>query len=310
MHQFWTEPKHKSQTIKGFLDQGFINKILKDYQHAKSVLTKSYRRPIDIHEVNTKFYKDHFILNEFKIGGDGIKQSNLPVERYEKLCRRLNKRVGFEWFKDTQNILEDKFKKHNIPSELVTLNIHNLPNSFEIHTDGVNITHRDKPRPDSFPHYPEHKYVPIEPKNFSHQGLITLQNNGPKNGTIIFDQWCPISTYLVQDENYNGHYKSNIRFHRGESLERFGVKVNGYTNTDLPDEDYDIITKATDGSITKEKCHGLTLDEILLFGDPGNLSVWAVKKYHLPVPLGRDDWSQNRIMLQYEAKEINKETKE
>ncbi len=312
MHQFWTEPTHQSQTIKGFLHQEFINKALKDYQHAKDVLAKSYRRPVEIHEVNTKLRSDGtFTLHEFKIAVPGYnRQDNLPLKRYEKMCARLNQRLGFEWFEDTKILLEDNFKKHNIPAEMVTLNIHNLPSSFEIHTDGVNITHRDKPRPDSFPHYPEHKYVPIDPENFSHQGLITLQNNGPKNGTIIFNQWCPISTYLVQDKNYDGHYKSNIRFHKGEPLERFGVKVNEYTNTEISDEDFDTIAKATNGSITREQCFGLTLDDILLFGEPGNLAVWPVKKYHLPVPLDSDDWTGSRIMLQYEAKEINNSTKE
>ena len=103
-------------------------------------------------------------------------------------------------------------------------------------------------------------------------------------------------------QNYDGHYKSNIRFHRGESLERFGVKVNGYTNTDLSDEDFNIITNATNGSMTKEQCYGLTLTIYYCLESPklGSMGCKKVSSIQLFF-LDREDWSDNLTMLQYEA---------
>lgn len=305
MNNFYTAPKHKTQTIEKFFDEGLSAQIVKSYQKAQKILAKSYRRPLRLAEINFGNVDQSITVDTFRFWMPTLRSGYITVKYNDENNIHISKvreAKLFPWLESIVQYMHTRFEEYQIPAKVINLNIHNLERSIPIHTDGVNISKRNEPRPDSFPEYDPKDYYPLEYTDYAHQGLITLQNDGEKNGTIIFDQWCPISNYLIQHNPYDKYNKkANIIFYKGEKLERFGFTVNEYTYQDMSNDDFEKIKNSSDGSITKEQCYGLSLDKILLFGSTGTLNVWPVKKYHLPIPLPNDDWSKNRIMLQYET---------
>lgn len=301
MYNFYTEPKHKSQTIDNFLEKDKIREIVDSYYTATDIFSEFYKTKYHITEINIKPIEGE-IKTIRMVNPSRGREIVLDYEKNIKPLNKIKKEKIFSWTKTICSHLENSFEKQNFPAKIKTINIHNLNDWIEIHCDGVNIQNRKEPRPGSFPYYDPKNYYPESFIDYAHQGLITLKNNGENNGTIIFDQWFPISTYVEQDNDFNAN-KANIRFFRGEPLERFGETIRFYTNTDMPDEDYNKIINAigNDRAFSREKAFGFTLDKILFFDKPGTLNVWATKKYHLPIPLPKKQWSADRIMLQYET---------
>jgi len=301
-YNFYTPPRHKSQTIENFFPISVIEDILKSYDAASSIFNEFYKQPIKITEINLDPTDKK--VKCFRLATRTGKEVVLNWDNNVKPINKLKKKQYFKWTTSITQQLESFFDEYNIPARIESLNIHNLDNWIDVHCDGVNITSRRGDRPKSFPVFDSKKFQPEKYVDYAHQGLITLRNEGEKNGTIIFDQWCPISTYLSQDKYYDPKKnKKNIIFFKGEQLERFGEKVYGYTNQPMPEDQFEKIISVLDNpnNFTKDQAHGLTLDEILQFGKSGTLNVWATKKYHLPIPLKKTSWSKNRIMLQYES---------
>ena len=300
-----TAPQHKSQTIENFLDEDLCNEILQSYWKTKSIVENTYKNPFRLTEINFKVEDNEPIsLRAFRMshGASGKGPSTvIDCNKKSKLSRKVEKANLFPYLQTIAERLESRWAEYQIPAKLHYLNILNLNQSFDIHADGVNVSKRTDGRPDTFPEYDPELYYLKDNRDFAHQGLITLENGGDRNGTIIFDQWSPYSNYLVQHLDFDNDYKANIRFYKGEKLERYGYKVHGHTGQDMPQDQFDTIQEVTDGSLTKEQLFGLTLDKVCHTGKPGTLNVWAVKKYHLPIPLPASEWTKSRIMLQYET---------
>lgn len=294
-----TPPNIPSQTIENFLPLPIVNKILEFYDNATQIVNK-FENTTDCRIVEVGCSPKNKEITKIKYVTRKDYKA-LSFSKQHKIIKKIKKQKLFDWSHDIKDILEENFEANNLSAEVKNINIHNLHQSFEIHCDGRDLDQKLDKRPKSFPEYDMTQYS-MPAHDYAHQGLITLRNDADDNGTIIFDQWFPISTYLEQHKNPE-LTKENIRFFKGEPLERFGEKIRNYTNQPMPESDYqqimDIVKNET--LFTREQAHGLTLDKILKFGKPGTLNVWADKKYHMTIPKTKTEWSKNRILLQYES---------
>ena len=303
MFNFYKPPFYESQTINDFLNQEKINEILYFYDDTtREICNLENTTECRIVEINCHPIKK--IIQTIKYVAKG-KYINLPFDEDHPIIQHVKQANLFSWITDISDYLESEFTKHGVPAKLVDLNIHNLHKPFEIHCDGIDIKEKNNERPRTFPKYDMQQYNLISLNDRAHQGLITLRNDDQDNGTIVFDQWFPISTYLEQHKSHE-RKKENIRFFKGEPLERFGETVRNYTNQPMPDNHFAEIMNVVKHKnlFTREQAYGLTLDKILKFGQPGTLNMWAVKKYHMTIPKKKQDWSKNRILLQYESEYI------
>ena len=296
------DPSIPSQTIENFLPSSIIEEILNFYDDAtKKVI--NFEKSLDCRIVEISCNPHKNIIQKIKY----VTKKDyfiIPFDKQHPIIDDIKQKNLFSWVEDIRDILEFSFVKNDIPAKLIDFNIHNLHKPFEIHCDGSDLTEKIDKRPESFPEYDMAQYN-VSYKDYAHQGLITLRNDAEDNGTIIFDQWFPVSTYLEQHKNHE-RKKENIRFFKGEPLERFGEKIRNYTNQPMPADDYQqIIDIVKDKNLfTREQAHGLTLDKILKFGNPGTLNAWADRKYHMTIPKIKNQWSKNRILLQYESVNI------
>lgn len=300
MFNFYTSPIYKSQTIGDFLNQEKINEILHFYDDSTEKIC-NFENTMQCRIVEISCHPMEKTIQNIKYVAKG-KYINLSFEEDHTIIQDIKQANKFLWITDISDYLESEFIKQGVPAKVVDLNIHNLHQPFEIHCDGIDIKEKNNERPKTFPKYDMQQYNLVSLNDRAHQGLITLRNDDKDNGTIVFDQWFPISTYLEQHKTHE-RKKENIRFFKGEPLERFGEKVRNYTNQPMSENDYkeimDIVKDKT--LFTREQAHGLTLDKILKFDKPGTLNMWAVKKYHMTIPKKKQDWSKNRILLQYES---------
>lgn len=296
-----TPPNIPSQTIENFLPLPIVDQILEFYDNALQIINKFENRT-DCRIVEVCCSPRTKEITKIKYVKGGRDYTDLSFSQKHPIVKKIKKQKLFDWSYVIKDVLEQNFKTNNINAEVDVINIHNLHQSFEIHCDGRDLGQKLDKRPESFPEYDMAQYNYLSYKDYAHQGLITLRNDAEDNGTIIFDQWFPVSTYLEQHKNHE-RKKENIRFFKGEPLERFGEKVRNYTNQPMPENDYQqIIDVVKDETLfTREQAHGLTLDKILKFGKPGALNVWADKKYHMTIPKKKNEWSKNRILLQYES---------
>ena len=170
-----------------------------------------------------------------------------------------------------------------------------MPKPIAIHSDGNDLKNKRGKRNVFNPVYKLEEYFPRDRK-YTHQGLITLQNDDPRNGTIVFDQSFPYSVYYINNENNLERKKSVITFLKDDGIFRFDKKIENYTHEYMSDEEHKLIP-----DLKKEELFGLSLDKKLMFMEKGNLVSWQVGKFHVPIPM-KKEWG-NRVMLQYEAVE-------
>ena len=189
--------------------------------------------------------------------------------------------------------LNEEFQKINRKGKICTFVIFNLPNPVQIHTDGNDIKNKRGKRNVFNPVFKREEYFPSY-KKYTHQGLITIQNDDLRNGTIVFNQTFPYSVYYANHENNLDRKKSVITFLKDDDIFRFDEKIENYTYEYMSDEEYKLLP-----DMNREQLFGLSLDKKLMFMDKGTLVSWQDGKFHTTIPM-KKEWG-NRIMLQYEA---------
>lgn len=298
----------ESQTVENFIDRESYEAILDIYYSAWKKAKEYYGDEVVItewffKEADEKTPVPNYIVVRTR------DFSNVEIHEHQKFystefTKYLKPEVD-KLIKLIIPLLNKKFLENNLPGKLCNFALLCLQGGLNIHCDGQDIDTKLKksPRPSTFPYYSKTEYVPKIYKNYSHQGLITLKNGHEKNGTIIFDQWFPYSVYLIQDKEDTNVKKTNIKFFKNDPKERFDETIKEYTYKPMPETQYQELQSIiqNEDALSREACHGLTVDKILRFGKSGTLNVWADKKFHMPIPYANNFEPIERITLQYEA---------
>jgi len=284
------EPTFITKSIPDFLTPSQINQLLDSYQRIQKQVIKEYGR-YKLTEVFLPLRRcpEHLkILFEDNIGGH--------VDTRIKTPSNLKKYIG----KLRRHIIRE-FETESKKLQLRRLCIHNLDSPLNIHCDGNDVTNRYDARPNNLSQFTV-RHHPDSSHEVYNQGLITLKNDNKYNGTVVFNQWFPVSTYILNntefDQNYN---KTLIKFYKGEKWERFGEKIRHATGKELRADDWWYLCRSSENPNLLERSDffGLSVDRILHFKGPGTCSVWPNKRYH--ASLVTNQWSANRINLQFET---------
>ena len=217
------------------------------------------------------------------------------IINYKKILEDKIKDINTDWIPEMIDHLNEQFQKINRKGKIRIFAIFNLPNPVEIHTDGNDVKNKREKRNVFNPVFKREEYFPSH-KKYTHQGLITIQNDDLRNGTIVFNQTFPYSVYYVNHENNLDRKKSVITFLKDDDIFRFDEKIENYTYEYMSDEEYKLLP-----DMNREELFGLSLDKKLMFMDKGTLVSWQDGKFHATIPM-KKEWG-NRIMLQYEAVE-------
>ncbi|OUU63760.1 MAG: hypothetical protein CBC22_00035 [Alphaproteobacteria bacterium TMED62] len=219
--------------------------------------------------------------------------SDDKVINYKKIPEDKIKDINTDWIPEMIDHLNEEFQKINRKGKICTFVIFNLPNPVQIHTDGNDIKNKRGKRNVFNPVFKREEYFPSY-KKYTHQGLITIQNDDLRNGTIVFNQTFPYSVYYANHENNLDRKKSVITFLKDDDIFRFDEKIENYTYEYMSDEEYKLLP-----DMNREQLFGLSLDKKLMFMDKGTLVSWQDGKFHTTIPM-KKEWG-NRIMLQYEG---------
>ena len=281
--------KSESIQIPNFLSENLVDKLLNLYFKSCQIIgSKIHELKFDeVHYTGTKIKRFDFIDAKFE---NTINDVNINMEKIYDLWDEC------DLVPEIINYLNEEFQKINRNGKILNFTIFNLSEpTLPIHTDGNHIANKRDKRNVFNPVYKLEEYFPRDRK-YTHQGLITLQNDDPRNGTIVFDQSFPYSVYYINNENNLERKKSVITFLKDDGIFRFDEKIKNYTHEYMSDEEHKLIPY-----LKKEELFGLSLDKKLMFMDKGNLVSWQVGKFHVPIPM-KKEWG-NRVMLQYEAVE-------
>lgn len=221
--------------------------------------------------------------------------------------------IDTDWIQDTKDLLARRLNQiQRGSSDVITISFFDFFLPFETHSDGFDLSEEIK----SSRRSPEIDLIVEEMKknasyNFLHQGLINIDAD-PNHGTIIFDQWYPMSVYCDYSMDNTkrwstgwGPYKETIQFYKGDEPERYGEHIRNFTHEYMNIEDYNKISEFDKIHFPYEASYGLSLEKELLFGQPGKLISWDGKKFHKPKPFPRVSYKEglqrNRLCLQYEV---------
>jgi len=186
--------------------------------------------------------------------------------------------------------------------------LYDLNFNFETHTDGADVHCKKLPRPENWSDLKPEDWISPDDEGwtYTHQGLIPIDVTDTKDGTIIFDQMFDYSVYLNMGREYNEFWLENedrkqmIKIGRGDSIERFGKKVENFTNKPMSQEDYDWIMEncidETDFPI--EHGYGLSVETMCEFHSNGTLYDWQANRFHKTRPrVVKED--EKRVTLVY-----------
>ena len=222
--------------------------------------------------------------------------------------------IDTDWLKDVKVLLRKRLLEHDRdPGDITTISFFDFLVPFETHCDGFDLSEDVKHMRRDDPLISE-KVEELKQKVSqynTHQGLINLEAD-PHYGTIIFNQWYPMSVYCDFDKDNTsrwstgwGPYKETIQFYDGDTPERYGEHIRNFTHKYMPEDEYDIITQHDTIHFSRKSSYGLSLEKQLLFGEPGTMIGWDSKKFHKPKPFPRkpyiDSLDRNRLCLQYEC---------
>lgn len=204
------------------------------------------------------------------------------------------------------NLLEEKFPDQDIKWNA----LYDLRYVFNTHTDGRDVKNKRDPRPENWDDLTEEDWYQEEDFEYTFQGLINIDAEDPDDGTVIFHQTFPYSVYvdysLPPDEplRFGQRFrKQMIRFAKGDNVERFGGKIENWTDKPMSNEDYLWIVEngqdtRYDGKFhwPQEAGYGLTVEDILTFETPGTMYSWDSTKFHLVRPGPKD---KKRLTLSF-----------
>jgi len=222
---------------------------------------------------------------------------------------RLDKDDIFNWLR---GLLSRKFDGINRKADFRWVSFFNFNYHFETHCDGMDVLNKEYPRPPSFDDLKPDNWIPADYGKYvyTHQGLINIDCEHPTDGTIIFDQSFPWSTYIdfsrpsppVERWPNVGDDREMIIFGKGDSITRFGETIRNFTFDDIPEEQYNLIIEHCDKSeLSREALWGLSIDKILYFGQPGTLISWDTDKYHRVKPFPIEE-KRRRLCIQYDCR--------
>ena len=222
--------------------------------------------------------------------------------------------VNTDWITDVKVLLRKRLQEQDRdPGDITTISFFDFLVPFETHCDGFDLSEDVKHmrREDSSLNEKIEELKRNVSQYNTHQGLINLEAD-PHHGTIIFDQWYPMSVYCDFGKDNTsrwstgwGPYKETIQFYNEDTPERYGEHIRNFTYKYMLDDEYNIITQHDASHFSRKSSYGLSLEKQLLFGEPGTMIGWDSKKFHKPKPFPRkpyaDSLNRNRLCLQYEC---------
>ena len=287
----------ESVQIPNFLSENRADKLLNVYFKACKILG------CKIHELRLDGGVVSYITGtkvtefDYRYCPDNSSKVKNPVagyDLYEKIPEDEIKEINCDWVPEMIDHLNKEFEKINRNGKIHNFAIFNLPKPIAIHSDGNDLKNKRGKRNVFNPVFKREEYL-LDDQKYTHQGLITLQNDDVRNGTIVFDQSFPYSVYYMNNKNDLDRKKSVITFLKDDDIFRFDEKIKNYTHEYMSNEEHKIIPE-----LDREQLFGLSLDKKLMFMDKGNLISWKVGKFHTPIPYMKKGWG-DRVMLQYEA---------
>lgn len=323
MSKFYNEELYESIEHPNFFDAEQLLFIKNGYKRlyddvVKDIQYDSDKEYIRIEEANFTRSPINRRLNWCQIVASVRDKESHDRNQRIQLDFERNK-PGFEfvdklndWAGTIVKIMEIKFKEIGRPAKVMDIAFHNFSQGLKIHCDGQDILTKLKnkvPRPAHHPNYAVEEYAPSEGgAKHAHQGLVNLDAQ-PGKATIIFDQWFPYSTYydITNDVDHLDEAKRPvITFAKGDEFEMFGEHIRELTGKPFNKLTWmQLIAPEYHLQLPVEKFHGLSLNKVLDFGEPGQLISWDNKRYHMAKPfmvggkhgIGQED----RLMLQYES---------
>lgn len=176
--------------------------------------------------------------------------------------------------------------------------------NFELHCDGRDIKDKRAPRPDNWNDLKYEDWHQEEDFEFTRQGLVSLDVADPLDGTVIFNQWFPYSVYVDFSKEPHEYpilknTKNRIKFAKGDSIERFGAKLEEFTHQPFNEDEYDeIMENCIDENIWPiEAGYGLSLEKICVLGNPGTMYSWDCTKFHKTRPFVPTTNDRRRLTL-------------
>jgi hypothetical protein len=323
MSKFYNEELYESIEHPNFFDAEQLQFIKNGYQDLfdkvlAQITYDSNNEYVRIEEANFTRSPINKRLNWGQIGASVRDKESHDSKRFKQLSFQRNQ-PGFEfvdnlndWTSTIIGIMEKRFEEIGRPAKVMDIAFHNFSQGLRIHCDGQDILTKLKnsvPRPAHHPNYAIEEYAPKEGgAKHAHQGLVNLDAQ-PGKATIIFDQWFPYSTYydITNDlDNLDEAKRPVITFAKGDEFELFGEHIRELTGKPFNRRTWmQFIAPEFHLQFPPEMFHGLTLNKVLDFGEPGQLISWDNKRYHMAKPftlwgnhgIGQED----RLMLQYES---------
>ena len=270
-----------------------------------------FKDEVGFHRDDTVFYYEYVHLDAALYDDTG---------KYVKQDRPDGSSDFIKWMKDIKsqfdikefhyymtNLIQKKF-----PDQVLRwIALYDLPFLFSTHTDGRDVKNKRDPRPEKWSDLKRSDWFIEEGWEYTYQGLINIDVENPDDGTVIFDQTFPYSTYLdfsippEEPGRFGQKFsKQMIRFAKGDEIQRFDAEIGNFTHQPMSDEDYLWITNNEQYNKNlwpQEAGYGLTVDDILTFDMPGTMYSWDSSKYHIVKPMkkGDDLEAKNRLTLSF-----------
>lgn len=212
------------------------------------------------------------------------------------------------------DLLENKFPDQDIKWNA----LYDLRYVFNTHTDGRDVKNKRDPRPENWDDLKYEDWHQEDDWEYTFQGLINIDAKDPNDGTVIFDQTFPYSVYVDMSTTpeeplrFGQKFrKQMIRFAKGDSIERFGAKIQKWTDKPMSHDDYLWIMENGNGNDDHSEwpidCgYGLSVEDILTFETPGTMYCWDSSKFHITRPGVKD---KKRLTLSFVCGQYKGETK-
>jgi len=258
---------------------------------------------------HTKWLDDRIVCYSEKISESGeylpVPTPDYKSDEWQSFMKDIKDEFDKEEYdSNIKNILETRLKEHGVTDPLVYFGVWDLRYWFTTHTDGPDIISRH-PRPNSWSDWTEEDWDPKDGFVYSHQGLINLEVEESSDGTVIFNQRFPWSTYIDyeltidQPMSCGTTEKDAIRFCKGEEPKRFNAEITNFTHRDMSEDDHDWVMELCydDSMWPIAKGYGLSVKDVLTFDTPGTGFGWRSDLYHMTRPCNKN--GKKRLTLSF-----------